>query len=53
MLSYHRHHKKYLMDVVESQSSPLFHNVGIDRILELFEFQCPLFNVCDWLSGDG
>lgn len=40
------------MDVVESQSSPLFHNVGIDRILEVFIFYFHLLTVGAWSSGD-
>ena len=33
ILDFHRHHKKYTLDVAESQSSPLFYNKEIDRIL--------------------
>jgi len=32
VLAYHRHHKKYTLDVTEIQSSPLFNNTSIDSI---------------------
>lgn len=35
VLAYHRHHRNCVMDVSESQSSPLFHNSSIDRRLTL------------------
>lgn len=35
VLAYHRHHKKYTLDVTEIQSSPLFSNTSIDRKLSV------------------
>ena len=35
VLTYHRHHRIYTLDVVEAQDGPLFHNKDISRKLPL------------------